>query len=53
MMKRVVVLNQTKRRLLSTTSLGKNEDFLSGGNSVYADEMYRVWKQDPSKVHAR
>ncbi|KAH9260434.1 oxoglutarate dehydrogenase (succinyl-transferring), E1 component [Batrachochytrium salamandrivorans] len=29
-----------------------SESFLSGANSNYADEMYSVWKRDPTKVHA-
>ena len=26
--------------------------FLSGANSVYVEEMYKLWSQDPEKVHA-
>lgn len=26
-----------------------SESFLSGTNSVYVEEMYRLWKQDPSR----
>jgi 2-oxoglutarate dehydrogenase E1 component len=29
-----------------------SESFLSGSNSIYADEMYRLWRQDPNKVHS-
>lgn len=28
------------------------ESFLNGGNSIYVEEMFRVWSEDPSKVHS-
>jgi len=43
-------------RLLSTTTAVRephpSESFLSGTNAVYAEEMYREWKQDPSRCVA-
>jgi 2-oxoglutarate dehydrogenase E1 component len=30
----------------------KAESFLAGSNSVYVDQMYSAWKQDPKSVHA-
>jgi 2-oxoglutarate dehydrogenase E1 component len=29
-----------------------NDPFANGTNTYYADEMYRLWKQDPKSVHA-
>jgi len=43
------------RRALATTTRTPphpSESFLSASSSLYADEMYRLWTQDPSKVHA-
>ena len=28
------------------------ESFLSGTNSIYAEQMYEQWRKDPSSVHA-
>jgi 2-oxoglutarate dehydrogenase E1 component len=28
-----------------------NDIFANGTNAYYADEMYRLWKQDPKSVH--
>ena len=28
-----------------------NDPFANGTNAYYADEMYRLWKQDPKSVH--
>ena len=30
----------------------ENESFLTGTSSVYMEEMYVTWKNDPSAVHA-
>jgi len=49
------------RRFVSAAGGGGNSNgdtpnpaasFLHGGNSIYVDEMYRLWLQDPSSVHA-
>ncbi|KAL9710889.1 2-oxoglutarate dehydrogenase E1 component [Leucoagaricus gongylophorus] len=29
-----------------------NDPFANGTNAYYADEMYRLWKQDPKSVHS-
>ncbi|TFK23427.1 oxoglutarate dehydrogenase, partial [Coprinopsis marcescibilis] len=40
----------------TTTTAAKapssNDLFANGTNTYYADEMYRLWKQDPKSVHA-
>jgi 2-oxoglutarate dehydrogenase E1 component len=36
------------RRALSTQV---QESFMSGGNSVYVEEMYRAWLKDRGSVH--
>jgi 2-oxoglutarate dehydrogenase E1 component len=28
-----------------------NDPFANGTNAYYADEMYRLWKEDPKSVH--
>jgi len=33
-------------------SVAAEESFLSGANSVYAEQMYDSWKADPTSVHA-
>ncbi|RDB24355.1 2-oxoglutarate dehydrogenase, mitochondrial [Hypsizygus marmoreus] len=38
------------RHHLATPS--SNDQFASGTNAYYADEMYRHWRQDPKSVHA-
>jgi 2-oxoglutarate dehydrogenase E1 component len=40
------------RRLASLTKgPSPNDIFANGTNAYYADEMYRLWKQDPKSVH--
>jgi 2-oxoglutarate dehydrogenase E1 component len=38
--------------LLNALFSTKAESFLAGSNSVYVDQMYSAWKQDPKSVHA-
>jgi hypothetical protein len=33
-------------------STGAAEPFLNGSNSVYVEEMYNAWLQNPESVHA-
>ncbi|TRM61105.1 thiamine diphosphate-binding protein [Schizophyllum amplum] len=43
------------RRELATPSAqppSPNDPFANGTNAYYAEEMYRLWKQDPNSVHA-
>lgn len=42
------------RRTLATpaTPPSPNDAFANGTNAYYAEEMYRIWKQDPKSVHA-
>ena len=49
-----------KRHYASTTSVSKQqataaaakaEPFLSGANSIYVEEMYECWLEDPTSVH--
>ena len=49
-----------KRHYASTTSVSKQqataaaakaESFLSGANSLYVEEMYESWLEDPNSVH--
>ena len=43
------------RRELATPAAqppSPNDPFANGTNAYYADEMYRLWKQDPNSVHA-
>jgi 2-oxoglutarate dehydrogenase complex dehydrogenase (E1) component-like enzyme len=41
----------TRSRSLSMAT-STQESFLSGTNSVYAEQMYEQWRKDPSSVHA-
>ncbi|KIM35868.1 hypothetical protein M413DRAFT_449496 [Hebeloma cylindrosporum] len=45
----------TPRPIRSLASLAKgpsaNDLFANGTNAYYADEMYRLWKEDPKSVH--
>jgi 2-oxoglutarate dehydrogenase E1 component len=34
------------------SSLYTDENFATGSNSVYFDQMYEQWKTDPNSVHA-
>ncbi|KAH8825079.1 2-oxoglutarate dehydrogenase E1 component [Flagelloscypha sp. PMI_526] len=42
------------RRALATPAQppSPNDPFANGTNAYYADEMYRLWRQDPKSVHA-
>jgi 2-oxoglutarate dehydrogenase E1 component len=40
------------RRKLATQAPSTNDPFANGTNAYYADEMYRLWKQDPKSVHS-
>ena len=42
------VLRLGGRQLFSV----RKDNFLSGENAAYADEMYAIWKKDPKSVHA-
>ncbi|KAF8633876.1 hypothetical protein AX15_001207 [Amanita polypyramis BW_CC] len=44
----------TLRRELATAvpEPSPNDQFASGTNMYYVDEMYRLWKQDPTSVHS-
>ena len=45
----------TPRPIRSLASLAQgpsaNDLFANGTNAYYADEMYRLWKEDPKSVH--
>jgi len=51
-------LNASKRavagaaRAYAATAPSPNDLFANGTNTYYADEMYRIWKDDPKSVHA-
>ena len=38
----------TSSRLVSKPA----ENFLSGSNAIYVEQMYQEWKRDPQSVHA-
>ena len=38
-------------RFLASQVPSPNDAFANGTNAYYADEMYRLWKQDPQSVH--
>ena len=48
------VLVQPRRSLAVAASQApsSNDPFANGTNAYYADEMYRLWKQDPKSVHS-
>lgn len=59
---RQITQNPTVYRPCSAVKLGRNdrnissrqyatESFLSGGSSVYVEEMYSAWLSDPNSVH--
>ena len=35
----------------ATAAAAKAESFLNGGNSLYVEEMYESWLEDPKSVH--
>jgi len=41
-------LKLIRKTLLST----KTDSFLSGSSSLYVEQMYDLWKQDPKSVHS-
>ena len=45
------ILVQSHRKL-ATQAPSTNDPFANGTNAYYADEMYRLWKQDPKSVHS-
>ena len=56
----IVKNENTKRHYASTTSVSnqqataaaaKAESFLSGSNSLYVEDMYESWLEDPNSVH--
>lgn len=48
-------LRPVSPKLVRTYALARgpssNDPFANGTNAYYADEMYRLWKQDPKSVH--
>lgn len=48
------MLVQPQRRLTvaAVQAPSTNDPFANGTNAYYADEMYRLWKQDPKSVHS-
>ena len=48
------ILVQPHRKLSAATTQtsSANDPFANGTNAYYADEMYRLWKQDPKSVHS-
>jgi 2-oxoglutarate dehydrogenase E1 component len=48
------ILTQPSRKLAvaATQTPSTNDPFANGTNAYYADEMYRLWKQDPNSVHS-
>ena len=40
------------RRAFSTASAHSQESFLNGTSSVYAEQMFELYQDDPSSVHA-
>lgn len=48
-------LRSVSPKLVRTYALARgpssNDPFANGTNAYYADEMYRLWKQDPKSVH--
>lgn len=45
------LLNNTRHQTTLAQSPSSNDLFANGTNTYYADEMYRLWKQDPKSVH--
>jgi 2-oxoglutarate dehydrogenase E1 component len=43
-------MNDTKKKSLSLLQLSEN--FLNGSSSVYVEQMYDSWKENPASVHA-
>ena len=41
-----------KFAVAATRAPSTNDLFANGTNAYYADEMYRLWKQDPKSVHS-
>jgi 2-oxoglutarate dehydrogenase E1 component len=41
-----------QQRHYAAAAPSPNDPFANGTNSYYADEMFRLWKQDPKSVHA-
>ena len=47
------ILVQSRCKFATTTQApSTNDPFANGTNAYYADEMYRLWKQDPKSVHS-
>ncbi|KAF8630913.1 hypothetical protein AX17_005271 [Amanita inopinata Kibby_2008] len=40
-----------RRELATAQPPSPNDPFANGTNAYYADEMYRLWRQDPKSVH--
>ena len=40
------------RTLATAAAPSPNDPFANGTNTYYAEEMYRLWRQDPKSVHA-
>lgn len=51
---RAVFLQPHRRLAVAATAQppSTNDPFANGTNAYYADEMYRLWKQDPKSVHS-
>ncbi|PPR07689.1 hypothetical protein CVT24_003898 [Panaeolus cyanescens] len=48
---RTSVLRQTRQLAALAQGPSSNDPFANGTNAYYADEMYRLWKEDPKSVH--
>lgn len=49
--KRSLASHVGSNRLQSTAAAAAAEPFLSGSSSVYVEEMYAAWLEDPKSVH--
>ena len=46
-------LSATPIRYLATAAPpSSNDPFANGTNAIYAEEMYKCWREDPKSVHA-
>jgi len=48
----IPVQPRRKFAVAATQAPSTNDPFANGTNAYYADEMYRLWKQDPKSVHS-
>lgn len=48
----IVVQHHRGFAVATTQAPSANDPFANGTNAYYADEMYRLWKDDPKSVHS-